>query len=364
MTELKNELVELNEVKDVNVEDIQNEVALRVRNTPEVKKIADSMELSNVQAVMSFGKETADEISTFSDRILSSVSKSSVEDSGKLLKNLSGIMKQFNPQDFVEKKPGFLSKIFNKAQNEIEKLLNKYKTMDQDIEQIYIEIKKYEGEINQTNTMMEEMFEQNMNYYEQLEKYVQGGYLIVDKTKNEWLPGLEEKAKTGDPVAQQEYNNGLNFLEMVEQRIQDLEMAKMVSLQTAPQIKLIQKGNYNLLRKLNSSIVVTLPVFKTGLIQAITMKRQKIQADSMKALDDATNEMLIRNAQNISQNSVQIAQLSGGSSIQIETLEQTFDTILQGINETMAIETENRQKREDSKQKLVELQNKFKETRF
>lgn len=358
---MNNEIIE---VKDVNVEDVTNEIALKVRNTPEVQEIAKTLTFNDAQAVMSYGKETANEISAFSDKILSNVSQSSVEDSGQLLKSLAGIMKQFNPQDFINKEPGLIAKIFKKVSNDIEKLLSKYKTMDVEIEKMFIEIKKYEAEINQTNIMMEEMFEQNMNYYEQLEKYVQGGYIIVDKTKNEWLPGLEEKAKTGDPVAQQELANGRNFLEMVEQRIQDLEMAKMVSLQTAPQIKLIQKGNYNLLRKLNSSVVVTLPVFKTGLIQAITVKRQKIQADSMKALDDATNEMLIRNAQNISTNSVDIARLSGGSSIQIETLEKTFETIIKGIEDSMAIETENRQKREQSKVQLRNLQQKLQEKKF
>lgn len=355
---------EILEVKEVNVEDVTNEIALKVRNTPEVRKIAESISFNDVEGIMTYGKETANGISTFSDKILSNVSQSSVDDSGKLLKSLASIMKQFNPQDFANKEPGFLAKVFKKVTDDIERLLAKYKTMDVEIEKIYIEIKKYESEINQTNKMMEEMFIQNMNYYEELEKYVQGGHLIVEKTKNEWLPALEEKAKSGDPVAQQDHANGLTFLEMVEQRIQDLEMAKMVALQTAPQIKLIQKGNYNLLRKLNSSIVVTLPVFKTGLINAITIKRQKIQADSMKALDDATNEMLIRNAQNISQNSVDIARLSGGTSIQMETLQKTFDTILKGIEDTMAIEHENRQKREESKVQLRQLQKNLQEKSF
>lgn len=361
MNENQNEFLE---VKDVNIEDTKNEIALRVRNTPEVQKIASSLQVKDVQSVMSFGQETAVEISKFSDRILSTVSRSTVEDSGTMIKQLATIMKQFNPQDFVDKKPGLIEKMFKKVSNEIEKLLAKYHTMDKDIEKIYIEIKKYESEINNTNKMLDEMFNQNIGYYEQLEKYVQAGYIIEEKAKNEWLPALELKAQSGDPIAQQEYSNGLNFLEMVQQRIQDLEMAKMVALQTAPQIKLIQKGNYNLLRKINSSIVVTLPVFKNGLIQAIAMKRQKIQADAMDALDQATNEMLLRNAQNISHNSVEIAKTSGSSSIKMETLQQTFETIVRGIDETLAIETENRQKREQSKVELAELQRKMQEKRF
>jgi uncharacterized protein YaaN involved in tellurite resistance len=136
-------------------------------------------------------------------------------------------------------------------------------------------------------------------------------------------------------------------------------MAKMVSLQTAPQIKLIQRGNYNLLRKIGSAFVITLPVFKSGLIQAIAIKRQKIQADAMRALDEKTNEMLLRNAENIAAQSVDIARLTSGSSIKIETLEKTFETIMRGIEETRQIEIENKQSREESRKKLLELQNKL-----
>jgi uncharacterized protein YaaN involved in tellurite resistance len=157
--------------------------------------------------------------------------------------------------------------------------------------------------------------------------------------------------------------NARQALEMMEQRIYDLEMAKVVSLQTAPQIKMIQKGNYNLVRKIGSAFIVTIPIFKSGLIQAVALKRQKIQAEAMKALDDTTNEMLLKNAQNIATQSVEIEKLSGSSSLKIETLEQTFQAILKGIEETKQIQVENQQKREEGKKKLIELQAKLKSTK-
>ncbi|AKL95894.1 resistance protein [Clostridium aceticum] len=347
---------ELLEVQEVDLDKKAGEVALKLKKSPEVQKIANELDVRNAQAIMSFGQETAVEISKFSDRILSSISNSSVEDSGKMLQQLNAIMGKFDPKDFSEGKQGFISKIFNKVKNDISRLLEKYQTMDKEISKIYVEIKKYESEINQTNLMLEEMFEQNIMYYENLEKYIKAGEIVIHKMKNYIIPELEKQAASGEQMDAINLQNGHQALEMVEQRVHDLEMAKMVALQTAPQIKLIQKGNYNLLRKIGSAFVITIPVFKSGLIQAIAIKRQKIQADAMRALDEKTNEMLLKNAQNIAGQSAEIAQLTSGSSIKIETLEQTFETIMKGIDDTRQIQEENRQNRESSKQRLLELQ--------
>jgi len=347
------------EMQEVDLEKKVNEVAVKLKSSPEVQKIATQLDIRNAQAIMSFGQDTALEISKFSDRILSSISNSSVEDSGKMLHQLNSIMGKFDKKDFEDKKPGLFEKMFKKVKDDISKLLDKYQTMDKEISKIYVEIKQYENEITKTNNMLEEMFGKNLEYYENLEKYIQAGYIITDNMRTQLIPQLEQKAASGDQMEAINLQNGLQALEMVEQRVYDLEMAKMVALQTAPQIKLIQRGNYNLLRKIGSAFVITIPVFKSGLIQAIAIKRQKIQADAMKALDDKTNEMLMRNAQNIASQSVDIARLTSGSSVKIETLEKTFETIIRGIEETKQIEEENRQNRDASRQKLVELQGKL-----
>jgi uncharacterized protein YaaN involved in tellurite resistance len=313
---------------------------------------------------MSFGQETAVQISQFSDRILSSISNSSVEDSGKMLGQLNYIMKKFDAKDFVEEQSqkGFFGKLFSKASEGIEKLLHKYQTIDDEISKVYIQIKQYESEIGKTNRMLDELFDQNMIYYGNLETYIQAGYLAVEKVKQNIIPDLEQRSATGEQIDILNLHNTMQALELLENRIHDLELAKMVSLQTIPQIKLIQNGNNNLLRKIGSAFVITIPVFKSGLIQAITIKRQKIQSDAMKALDDTTNEMLLKNAQNIAGQSVEIAKLMSGSSVKIETLEKTFDTILKGIDETKQIEMKNKQDREESKKKLSSLQEKIKQS--
>lgn len=358
------------EVGDAQIEKFNNsqyEIAERLANSPEVAKIIKEIDVGNPESVLTFGQGAANEISKFSDKILQETSKNTVEESGKMLKDLANIMKQFDPQDFAdeEKKKGILGKLFGKVNNSIEKILNKYKTMDGDIQNVYVQIKQYEDEIKKANGTMETMYDKNIEYYEELEKYIYAGNQIKEQTLTQWIPQLEEKARqTNDPRDLQTLNDARDFYELMDQRIQDLEMAKMVSIQTAPQIKMIQKGNHNLMRKINSAFVVTLPTFKIGLTQAITMKRQRIQADALKALDDTTNEMLLRNAQNISQNSIDITRLAGDTSVKIETLQQTFDTIMRGIEETMAIQEENTRKREENRTQLIELQKQLKEKNF
>lgn len=348
-------------VEEKDFETQRQEMGLQIRNSPEVQELALKIDVGNPQSVLLFGQEAAEEISKFSDMILRETTKNEVTESGNMLKDLAGIMKSFEPKDFEDKKPTVLRKMFNKVGTNMEKLLNKYQTMDKNIENVFVQVKEYEKEIQKSTYTMEDMYDENAKYYMELEKYIAAGESIRDTTLNEWLPELQAATEAGDPLAMQRYNDAKDFVELIDQRIQDLEMAKMVSVQTAPQIKLIQKGNYNLMRKINSALVVTIPVFKNGLAQAITMKRQRIQANSLRALDETTNQMLMRNAENISANSIDITKLAGESSIRMETLETTFQTIMSGIEETILLEEDNRKKREEGRKQISNLTLQLKE---
>ncbi|BBP86905.1 hypothetical protein BsIDN1_05230 [Bacillus safensis] len=206
------------------------------------------------------------------------------------------------------------------------------------------------------------MYEHNIQYYMELEKkYVVAGQMKIEELK-QLVPSYEEKkAASGNQLAQMELDtlrNGIQALE--EERVYDLDMARMVALQTAPQIRLLQRGNTKLIGKINSAFIITIPIFKNGIIQAVTAKRQKLVADSMSELDRRTNEMLKRNAENISSQSVEIAKLSGRPSIDIETIESSFNTIVQGMKETKQIEEENKRLREDGTKRMLELQDNIK----
>lgn len=346
--------------EDLLTETKVSDIKLALRKEPEIQNLARSIDERDQIQVLEFGKEPAEQISRFSDQILGNMRTTKVEDSGELLKQLGKIMDKFDPKDFQKTSGGIFGKLFKKGEKMVEKLFGKYQTMGGEIDKVYVEISKYRQEMVDSTTTLESMYEQNYQYYLTLEKYVVAGELKVEDLKNNQLPQLEAKAAAGDQLASLQLDSLRNAIELLEQRIYDLEMAKMVALQTAPQIRMLQRGNTKLIGKINSAFVTTIPIFKNGLIQAVAAKRQKLVADSMSELDRRTNEMLLRNAQNISQQSADIARLAGGPSIKIETIEESWNIIIKGLQETKAIEDENKRLRQEGTRRLEQLQENFK----
>jgi uncharacterized protein YaaN involved in tellurite resistance len=337
-----------------------SDIKLALQKEPEVQNLARTIDERDQIQVLEFGKEPSVQISRFSDQILNNMRTTKVEDSGELLKQLGRIMDKFDAKDFQKTSGGFFGKLFKKGEKVVEKLFGKYQTMGSEIDKVYIEISKYQHEMVDSTNMLEQMYEQNYQYYLTLEKYIVAGEIKVEELKNNQLPQLESRAASGDQMASMQLDSLKNVIELLEQRIYDLEMAKMVSLQTAPQIRLLQRGNTKLIGKINSAFVTTIPIFKNGLIQAMAAKRQKLVADSMSELDRRTNEMLLKNAQNISQQSTDIARLAGGPSIKIETIEESWNIIIKGMQETKSIEEENKRLRIEGTKRLEQLQDNFK----
>lgn len=336
------------------------EIKLALRQEAEVQNLARSIDERDQIQILEFGKEPAQQISRFSDQILGNMRATKVEDSGVLLKQLGKIIDRFDKKDFEQTSGGLFGKLFKRGEKMIEKLFGKYQTMGKEIDKVYVEISKYQSEMVDSTNMLEQMYDQNYQYYLTLEKYAVAGEMKAEELKSTQLPQLESKAASGDQIASMQADTLRNSIDLLEQRVYDLEMAKMVALQTAPQIRLLQRGNTKLIGKINSAFVTTIPIFKNGLIQAVAAKRQKLVADSMSELDRRTNEMLVRNAQNISNQSAEIARVAGGPSIKIETIEESWNIIMKGMQETKSIEDENRRLREEGTKRLEQLQENFK----
>ena len=305
-----------------------NELKLKLRETQEVKQIVDQIDVGNQIALLEFGGEPANQISRFADRILSTTKTTSMEDSAVLMTNLTKIMDRFDPKDFEEEKKGLFGRMKSRGKNFVEQMMAKYQTMGSEIDKIYGEIRKYEVEMKNSTLILEQMYNENYNYFMELEKYIVAGEMKVEQMQSFVIPNLISRVEAGDQMAVHELDSARNATELLEQRVFDLEMAKQVAFQTAPQIRMLQRGNTRLIGKINSAFVVTIPVFKNGLIQAVAARRQKLVANSMAELDRRTNEMLMKNAQNISQQSVDIARLSGSPSVKLETMEATWATIM------------------------------------
>ncbi|MCI6498912.1 toxic anion resistance protein [Lachnospiraceae bacterium HCP1S3_C3] len=351
---------EKNEVEVVESYDIaaDREQMNELVGSQEVDNLVSTIEINNLDTIVSFGAETAEEISKASDVVLNSMSMKQLDESSAMLNTLAKIMNQFDIEE-IKDEPGLFGKLFGNLKKQLDKILAKYHTMGDEVDKIYVELKKYESEIKQSNRNLEQIFEANVNYYHDLVKYILAGEQGCREIEAYIAQRQSDMEATGDNSIQFEIQSLQQALMMLEQRTQDLRTAENVAMQSIPMIKTMEFSNMNLVRKINSAFIITLPVFKQALAQAIMLKRQKLQAEAMSALDEKTNEMLIKNAKNTAEQSKMIAKMATGSSVKIETLETTWRTIVNGIDETRQIQENAKKQREADKVRLESIKADF-----
>ena len=350
-----------NEIAVVESYDIaadREDLNKKLTNSAEVDAIVSKIEVYNMETIVSFGAEAAEEISKASDVVLRSMNMSQLDDTSRMLKTLAGIMSKFDIDEIREDK-GLFNRLFSNAKKQLDKILAKYKTMGDEVDKIYVELRKYEQEIKQSNKKLDQLFNANVEYYHELVKYILAGEQACHELEAYIGQRQSDFETSGDNSIQFELTTLNQSLQMLEQRTQDLRTAESVALQSIPMIKMMEFSNYNLVRKINSAFIVTLPVFKQALAQAMLLKRQKIQAEAMSELDKKTNEMLIKNARNTAETTKMTARMVSGSSIQIETLENTWRTIMSGIDETRSIQENAHKQRIDDAKRLEAIKAEF-----
>ena len=341
------------------IKEYSNDFKLKLRDDPEVQALTSEIVVNDLNTILFFGDSASKGISNVSDSLLLQMKEVKAEESGELIVKLTRVMDKFDPKEFEKfntyKEQGVVSKLFNKAKDTIDKLFTKYEDLGTEVDKIYVVLKKYEAETRQSNMNLEQMAKANVETYETLEKYIVAGELAKEEV-DKYIVEYEVKAQNpDDQKAALIYQSLLQARDMLDQRIYDLRISENVAMQTIPMIQMIQLGNYNLIRKINSAFLITLPIFKQCLTQAIMLKRQELQARSMQVLDDKTNELLIRNANSVSKNAATLAKMAGTSSIKIETIEETWRTITNGISETKKIQETNKNDREKNTIKLEEF---------
>lgn len=346
----------LEEAKNFNIMVKTDEIKQQLASSQEIDKLVSTINVNDSSTIVKFGSEVAEKISQASDQVLNSMSIKQINDTGVMLKNLAAIMDQFDVKE-LEDKPGF----FGKLKKNLEKILNKYDTMGKEIDKIYVQLKQYETEIEQSNQKLDTMYDANIGYYQDLVKYIMAGEQAVTELDG-FIAEYREKvaAEPDNGTIRMDLSNLEQMREILDQRVMDLKVAQNVALQTVPMLKTMEYSNLNLVRKINSAFIITMPVFKQSLAQAIMLKRQRIQAESLNALDEKTNELLIKNAQNTVEQSKMVASMAANSSIKVETLQQTWQTIVTGIDEVQAIQDQAQAKRKEDAKALEAIKEDYK----
>ena len=337
-----------------------SEYKQRLRGMKEVQDLTIEVEIQNPNSIVMFGQGASEQISKVSDELLNSMKAVKAEEASEMLVNLTKIMDKFDIKELDgSEKQSMLSKFMKGVGNSVAKLFQKYDTMGYEVEKVYVLLKKYENDIRESNANLKKLYDANLHYYQLLEKYIVAGELALEE-----IEAYIYQISMNNSLGQEEKQMMLQKLEiskeMLSQRVYDLQIAENVAIQSAPMIQTIQISNFNLMRKINSSFIITLPIFKQCLAQAVILKRQEIQAKSIKQLDDKTNELIMRNAQNTARQSVEIAKMASGSSVSISTLEKSFETIMKGIEDTKAIQEANKVQRIENSAKLERIKSTMK----
>ena len=344
-------------IQETEVANFTQNYKQKLRQLPEVEALTSEIRVDDLNSILVFGQKASEGISKVSDNLLATMKTVNAEEAGEMIQQLTKVMDKFDIKELEDiKEPSGLQKLFNKAKNSIETLFQKYETMGTEVDKIYVILKKYEMQIENANKNLKQMYDSNINYYQDLEKYIVAGEMGLEELDTKLIPQFEQEAlQSGDRLAMSNVETLKRTRDMLEQRVYDLQIAENIALQTIPMIQGIQYSNFNLTRKINSAFIITLPIFKQCLAQAVMLKRQELQAKSLKALDDKTNELLLRNAQNMAAQTTSIARMAGTSSVQMDTLEKTWQTIVNGIEQTKQIEEENHRQRVENSARLENI---------
>jgi hypothetical protein len=350
MPEVKPEVVEIKEEK-------KNETP-EVKLSPEEEKMVDEfaskIDISNSQAILAYGVGSQKKIADFSENALERVK---TKDLGEIGDMLAGVVGEIRSLETEEDEKGLFG-FFKKTSNKLANLKAKYDKVETNVNNIAKALEDHQVTLMKDVLMLDKMYELNMNYYKELSMYILAGKKRLEIANNVELPELIKKAdESGLPEDTQKAKDFSQMINRFEKKIYDLELTKTVSLQMAPQIRLIQNNDSMMSDKIQSTIVNTIPLWKNQMVIAIGLKHSNDAAKAQKAVSDMTNELLKRNADALKTATIETAKESERGIIDIETLKNTNKTLISTFDEVIKIQDEGRQKRKEAEAELRNIEN-------
>lgn len=345
----------------VEIEKVTKQVeTLTPAEMQKVQSIKDSINLMDSNTALTFGAPAQKEIAQFSDSILSKVRSKDSGEVGPLLNDLVSKVKGF---DTSEKK-SFLSSI-----PIIGSLVEKGNDIMQGYEKLSTQVEKIQGGLERSKVKMMEdvvmfdtLYEKNLNYFKELQLYIRAGEEKLEEMRTVTLPKLKaQAAEKNDPMAVQVVSDFEQSVDRFEKKIHDLKLSKTLAIQTAPQIRLIQNNDKVLIDRVQSAIYHTIPLWKNQMVIALGLTRQKEVIEMQRAVSDATNDLLRRNAEMLKQNSIDTAKANERGVIDIDTVKKVNEDLISTIEETMRIQQEGRVKRANAEKELVAIEGRLKD---
>ena len=346
------------ESKKAVVEEVKSDTTPQIKLSPEeekmVEEFASKIDISNSQAVLTYGVGSQKKIADFSENALERVR---TKDLGEIGDMLTGVVGEIRSLEIDEEDRGFFG-LFKKAGNKLANMKAKYDKVEVNVNNISKALEDHQVTLMKDVLMLDKMYELNMNYYKELSMYILAGKKRLERANNIELPELIKKAdETGLPEDTQKAKDFSQMINRFEKKIYDLELTKTVSLQMPPQIRLIQNNDSIMSDKIQSTIVNTIPLWKNQMVIAIGLKHSTDAAKAQKAVSDMTNELLKKNAESLKTATIETAKESERGIIDIETLKSTNKTLINTFDEVIKIQDEGRQKRKEAEAELRNIEN-------
>ncbi len=320
-------------------------------------QLAAQIDYKNRHSIVQFGASAQQKLSSFSHEMLDYVQKKDIGPIGDILKELMSKLEQVNPEELKPEKRNFFSRLFKKISSSINEILSKYQKIGAQIERITVRLENSKKALMSDIQLLDRLYEHNKEYFHALNIYIAAGELKLEELHTKVIPELQKKAETtGDQMAVQEVNDMLQFADRLEKRIHDLKLSRQITIQTAPQIRMIQNMNQTLAEKIQSSILTSIPLWKNQIAIALTLYRQKGALEAQKQVTKTTNELLLKNAEMLKANTIETARENERGIVDIETLKKTQDDLISTIEETLRIQQEGRLKRQQAEQELMQLE--------
>lgn len=347
------------QVQNVNEEkSIVDESTLTAEERKMVDDFVEKIDLTNTNSILKYGVGAQKKIADFSETALNNVKTKDLGEVGEMLSNVVTQLKDF---ENTEDKKGGIFGIFKKPAKKIEQMKVKYTKVEGNINNICTALENHQIQLLKDVAMLDKMYEVNKVYFKELNMYIIAGKKRLAKAREVELPKLMEKAQiTGQPEDAQTANDFVALCDRFEKKIHDLELTKMISLQMAPQIRLVQNNDTLMSEKIQSTIVNTIPLWKSQIVLALGVAHSTNAAKVQSEVTNMTNELLRKNAETLKMSTIETAKASERGIVDIETLKATNESLISTLDEVLKIQTEGRQKRKEAEVELKNIEEQLK----
>ncbi len=337
--------------------------ALKPEHREKALALARQIDPANHQAILQYGVAAQAELSKFSHTILHHVQTKDTGPVGEVISELMAKIKEVNPDDLMPAKKGFLSRLFGTVAKPLQGMVAKYQKIGVEIDKIADQLEKHRHLLFRDIMMLETLYEKNKEYFEALNIYIAAAEYKLEELRTKTIPEKQAAAeRSGDQMAWQEVQDLRQFADRLEKRVHDLKLSRQVTIQTAPQIRMIQHMNETLVERIQSSILNAIPLWKNQVVIALTLFRQQKAAEAQKQVAETTNELLLRNSELLKTNSIAIAKENERGLVDIETLKRTQENLIATLEETLKIQAEGRLKRQQAERELAAMEAELKQT--